>query len=112
MSPSRIRAAPTASWDRTGGPSLLDGVRERVVADVMEQGGGGDRPGILLDDQPGAPRCAAEVLQRQTGQVEHAERVLEAGVLGTGPDAGDEAELLDPVEPKEGRRGDDRQLRR
>ena len=96
-----IRRRPTVSCGRIGGPSSSIGVREGVVADVVEQGGGGDRARVLVGD-PGAAGDRAQVVDGQPRQVEDAERVLEAGVPGAGPDAGDEAELLDPLQAQEG----------
>src|SRR5919197_1322104 len=71
------------------------------MADVMQERGGGDgvEVGGARPQRRGQSRT--ERVQRSSHQRQDAEGVLEAAVLGSGPHAGDEAQLLDAVEPQE-----------
>src|ERR671935_2991448 len=76
-------------------------MREGVMADVMQERGGGDgvEVGGARPQRGGQGRT--ERVQRPSHQRQDAEGVLEAAVLGSGPHAGDEAQLLDTVETQE-----------
>src|SRR5919199_3150006 len=76
-------------------------MREGVMADVMQKRGGGDGVEIGRARLQRRGQGRTERVQRPSHQRQDAERVLEAAVLGSGPYAGDEPQLLDAVEPQE-----------
>lgn len=63
------------------GAQFLQGVGERVVAHVVEQGGGQENADVLVLQFQGGIR-AQQAPQELLGQVEHPQGVLEAGVPG------------------------------
>ena len=91
-----------SSWEtpRTFvGDAAYDGVfqhvREGPVADVVHQDGGLDGFGFAVEDEVALGR---QVLDGLGHQVEGAERVLEACMLGAGIDHGRQAQLADARE--------------
>ena len=85
---------------------LFERVRERIVPDVVQQGGARGRACIRRGRSmrsPRAPRTASSV-RRARWYVP--ERVLEARMRGAGIDEEREAELANVAEPLEGRRVD------
>ena len=82
------------------GHQLFEGVRERVVADVVEQSGGQEDADVLvlqLQRRIGLQKPQEKLF----GQMVDAERVLEAGVTRPRVDEVDEAELADFAQPLE-----------
>ena len=80
------------------------------MTDVVQKRRGHGHASIIIG-QPAAIGVAANVVDRQACQMHHPKRVLEAGVPGARPDPGDESELLDALEPNEGGRADQREIR-
>src|SRR5919202_1978208 len=76
-------------------------MREGVMADVMQERGGGDGVEIGRARLQRRGQGRPERVQRPSHQRQDAEGVLEAAVLGSGPHAGDEAQLPDAVEAQE-----------
>src|SRR2546421_4408387 len=76
-------------------------MREGVMADVMQERGGGDGVEVRRVRPQRCGQGRTERLERAPHQRQNAEGVLEAAVLGSGPHTGDEAQLLDAVEPQE-----------
>ncbi len=76
---------------------LLDGMREGIMPDIVQQRGGADSAGILVGD-PVRVGTRAQMLDRLPGKMEDADRMLEAGVPRAGPDAGDESKLLNALQ--------------
>src|SRR5439155_19527856 len=93
-------------------PQLLDGVREGVVADVVQQGRGRDGVEVGGRRAEGGVERGPQGAQGAAGEGEDAEGMLEAAVLGARPDARDEAELLDAVQAEELGRAEERDLAR
>ena len=88
---------------------LLDGMGKGVVPDIVQQRGGAEGAGILVGD-PVRIGAGAQMLDRLAGQMEDPDRVLEAGVPRSRPDAGDEPELLNTLQPQKCLRVDQPQL--
>ena len=73
-------------------PDLLKRVREGIVADIVQERGGGDDLGLVARDLIERPRLA-QVRDGATGEMVSPKRVLEAGVRGPGIHEMREAEL-------------------
>ena len=80
------------------------------MPDVVQQRGRRDGAGIFVGD-PSAVGKGSQMVEREPGKVEHAERMLVAGVFRARPDARNEAELLNPFEAQERLRADNRRTR-
>ena len=87
---------------------LLERVRERIVADVVQQRGD-LRDDALLDRDPAQLAALIEERERGAREVIGAERVLEARVRGAGIDEIREAELPDVSQALKNRRVDELQ---
>ena len=92
---------------RDGVAQLLDGVREGIVADVVQQRGGEQDAQIerVAADGQGVAAIQQRAQATQREKVD-AEAMLEARVRRAGPDAVAEAKLLDALQPHELRRAD------
>lgn len=77
------------------------------MADIVQERGGDGHPGRVVGNGL-ATRHAPEVIDSHAREVHDAQGVLEPRVASARPDTGDEAELLNALEPGEGRRVDQR----
>ena len=82
---------------------LLERVGERIVTDIVEQGGEPDGQTVTRID-PGQLATLLQRRERPSGQVVGAEGVLESGMGGAGIDEKGVAELSDVAEPLDRRR--------
>ena len=80
------------------------------MPDVVQQSRGDSHARVTIG-QPPALGGAADVVDRQSSQMHDPERMLEARMPGAGPDPRDEPELLDALEPTEGGRADQGDIR-
>ena len=90
---------------------LLEGMRKRVVPDVVEQRGGADKRAFVATDG-GEFLLFLEEIQRAPGEVERSERVLESRMGGAGIDEKSEPELANVSEPLKRRRVDQLEAQR
>ena len=84
---------------------LLERVRERIVADVVEQRGDADEHAFVAAERREV-LVLLEQRQRAPREVVRSERVLEPRVCRAGVDEEREPELADVAQPLEGRRVD------
>ena len=85
-----------AGYAREG--NVLDGVTKRPVPQVVQQGSDQKSLGIAGTNRCHEPGIVCEAIQKQQGHAIHAQRMLEAGMIGSRVNEPHESQLADLCE--------------